>query len=147
MRTLTQELGRDPFPEEIAGKMKVTVARVRMLSQMTRDTYSLDMLIGDEGDDTLKDVLSDDHLPSPSSAIDEQSTRKFLDECIAVLPDTERSVLLMRYGLSSNAPRTLDSIGKEFGITRERVRQIEKQAIDKLRNLTRCRNRELADIL
>jgi RNA polymerase sigma factor (sigma-70 family) len=147
LRTLTQELEREPFPEEIAKKMKVSVARVRTLSQLTRDAYSLDMLISDDGDDTLKDVLRDDHVPSPASAIDEESTRKFLNECILELPDTERSILQMRYGLSDSDPRTLESIGKQYGITRERVRQIEKQAIGNIRNHTKCRTMELADVL
>jgi RNA polymerase nonessential primary-like sigma factor len=147
IRKLTQELGREPAAEEVAKRMKVSVQRVRALAQMSRDTYSLDMLISDEGDDTLKDVLRDTNTPSPSAAINEQGRRKYLNECIAELPDTERNVLRMRYGLSSETPRTLDSIGKQFGITRERVRQIEKQAIGKLRNLTRNRDMELVDML
>ena len=140
IRTLTQELGREPFPEEIAKKMKVSIARVRALSQMTRETYSLDTLISDEGDDTLKDVLRDEQLPPPFITVDEESTRKFLNECISELPDTERSVLQMRYGLSSSDPRTLESIGRQFGITRERVRQLEKKALGKIRTQTRCRD-------
>lgn len=147
IRTLTQELGREPFPEEIAKKMKVSIARVRALSQMTRETYSLDTLISDEGDDTLKDVLRDEQLPPPFITVDEESTRKFLNECISELPDTERSVLQMRYGLSSSDPRTLESIGRQFGITRERVRQLEKKALGKIRTQTRCRDMELADML
>ncbi len=147
VRKLTQELGREPEHEEIAKKMKVTVQRVRTLAQMSRDTYSLDMLISDEGDDTLKDVLSDNNTPSPAAAVNEQGTRKYLNECISALPETERNVLRMRYGLSSETPRTLDSIGRQFGITRERVRQIEKQAIGKLRSATRCGDMELVDML
>ena len=147
VRKLTQELGREPAAEEVAKRMKVSVQRVRALAQMSRDTYSLDMLISDEGDDTLKDVLRDTNTPSPAAAVNEQGRRKYLNECIAELPDTERNVLRMRYGLSSETPRTLDSIGKQFGITRERVRQIEKQAIGKLRNLTRNRDMELVDML
>ena len=147
VRKLTQELGREPAAEEVAKKMKVTVERVRVLSQMSRDTYSLDTLISDEGDDTLKDVLRDDRMPSPSAAVNEQGRRKYLNECISELPDAERNVLRMRYGLSTDTPRTLDSIGKQFGITRERVRQIEKQAIGKLRNLTKSRDMELVDML
>jgi RNA polymerase sigma factor (sigma-70 family) len=147
VRKLTQELSREPAAEEVAKKMKVSVQRVRALAQMSRDTYSLDMLISEEGDDTLKDVLRDTNTPSPATAVNEQGRRKYLNECIAELPDTERNVLRMRYGLGSETPRTLDSIGKQFGITRERVRQIEKQAIGKLRNLTRSRDMELVDML
>ena len=147
IRALTQELGREPFPEEIAGKMKISIERVRTLSQMRRETYSLDMLISDEGDDTLKDVLHDEHLPSPASGVDEESTRRFLNECIAELPDTEQSILRMRYGLNSSEPRTLESIGRQIGITRERVRQLEKLALSRIRNQARCRGMELADML
>jgi RNA polymerase nonessential primary-like sigma factor len=147
VRKLTQELGREPYAEEVAKKMKISVDRARTLAQMSRDTYSLDMLISDEGDDTLKDVISDDHMPAPDAAVNEESRRKYLNECISELPETERKVLQMRYGLSSTTPRTLDSIGKQFGLTRERVRQIEKQAIGKLRNVTRCRSMEMADML
>jgi len=145
-RSLTQELGREPFPEEVAKKMKVSVERVRTLAQMNRDTFSLDTLLSDEGDETLKDVLRDDRSPSPFRAIDEQSTRRYLNECILELPEAERNVILMRYGLQSDAPRTLESIGRHFGLTRERVRQIEKQAIGKLRSQTTCRSSELADL-
>jgi RNA polymerase sigma factor (sigma-70 family) len=147
VRKLTQELGREPSQEEVAKKMKVSVQRVRALAQTSRDTYSLDMLISDEGDDTLKDILRDTNTPSPAAAVNEQGRRKYLNEYISELPETERNVLRMRYGLSSDSPRTLDSIGKQFGITRERVRQIEKQAIGKLRNLTRSREMELVDML
>ncbi|OGW39486.1 MAG: hypothetical protein A2X58_14330 [Nitrospirae bacterium GWC2_56_14] len=147
VRKLTQELEREPFPEEVARKMKVSVEQVRTLSHMTRDTCSLDMLISDDGDDTLKDILRDDTLPSPASAIDEQRTRTFLNKCLSELSDTENSVVQLRFGLSSSDPRTLDSIGREIGITRERVRQIEKQAIGRLRDMTRSRISELADML
>lgn len=147
VRKLTQELEREPLPEEVARKMKVSVEQVRTLSQMTRDTCSLDMLISDDGDDTLKDILRDDTLPNPASAIDEQRTRTFLNKCLSELSDTESSVVQLRFGLSRSDPRTLDSIGREIGITRERVRQIEKQAIGRLRDMTRSRISELADML
>ena len=147
VRKLTQLLGRDPSPEEIAGKMKVSVNRIRAVSQVTRETYSLDMLISGEGDDTLKDVLSDENMPAPSSATDEQRRKEYINEWISGLPTTERSVLEMRYGLNRQNARTLDSIGKQFGITRERVRQIENQAIRKLRNFMQIRNIELSDML
>ncbi len=147
VRKLTQLLGREPSSEEIAKKMKVSVNRIRVISQITRETYSLDMLISGEGDDTLKDVLSDENMPAPSSAIDEQRRREYLNEWISELPTTERSILEMRYGLNSHNARTLDSIGIQFGITRERVRQIENQAIRKLRNFMQVRNIALSDML
>ncbi len=147
VRKLTQQFGREPSNEEVAKKMRVSISRVRALSQVTRETYSLDMLISGEGEDTLKDVLSDDHTPAPSSASDERLRSRYLSEWVSGLPDTERSIIEMRYGLNRTAPRTLDSIGREFGITRERVRQIENQAIRKLRNYTKSRNIELSDML
>jgi RNA polymerase nonessential primary-like sigma factor len=147
VRKLTQELGRDPEAEEVAKKMKISVQRVRLLAQASRDTYSLDMLISEDGDDTLKDVLRDTTSPSPAAAVNEQGRRQYLNECIGELPDTEQNILRMRYGLNSETPRTLDSIGKQYGITRERVRQIEKQAIGKLKTLNKCREMELVDML
>jgi RNA polymerase nonessential primary-like sigma factor len=147
VRKLTQLLGREPSHEEIAKKMRVTVQRVRAVSQVTRETYSLDMLISGEGEDTLQDVLSDDHTPPPSAESDERLRRRYISEWISGLPTTERSILEMRYGLNRQAPRTLDSIGRQFGITRERVRQIENQAIRKLRNYTKANDIELADML
>jgi RNA polymerase sigma factor (sigma-70 family) len=105
------------------------------------------MLISAEGEDTLQDVLSDENTPSPSAASDERLRRQYLSEWMSGLPNTERSVLEMRYGLNRANPRTLDSIGRQFGITRERVRQIENQAIRKLRNFTRSRDIELTDML
>jgi RNA polymerase primary sigma factor/RNA polymerase nonessential primary-like sigma factor len=147
VRKLTQLLGREPSHEEIAEKMRVSVQRVRAVSQVTRETYSLDMLISGEGEDTLKDVLSDENMPAPSAASEERRRIKYLGEWISELPVTERSVIEMRYGLNKKGPRTLDSIGRQFGITRERVRQIENQAIRKLRSFTRARNIELADML
>jgi RNA polymerase primary sigma factor/RNA polymerase nonessential primary-like sigma factor len=147
VRKLTQQFGREPFNEEVAKKMRISISRVRALSQVTRETYSLDMLISGEGEDTLKDVLSDEQTPPPSSASDERLRNRYLSEWVAELPTTERSIIEMRYGLNRSNPRTLDSIGREFGITRERVRQIESQAIRKLRSYTKSRNIELSDML
>jgi len=147
IRKLTQELGREPFNEEVAKKMKISINRVRALSQVTRETYSLDMLISGEGEETLKDVLSDENTPEPSATSDERLRRQYLGEWVSGLPATERSVIEMRYGLNHTAQRTLDSIGRQFGITRERVRQIENQAIRKLRNYTRSKNIELSDMM
>ncbi len=147
VRKLTQTLGREPFNEEVAKKMKISINHVSALSQVTRDTYSLDMQISGEGEETLKDVLSDDNTPAPSSTSDERLRRQYLDECISGLPAHERSIIEMRYGLNQIAKRTLDSIGKQFGITRERVRQIENQAIRKLRNNMKSKNIDISDIL
>ncbi|HTG00608.1 MAG TPA: sigma-70 family RNA polymerase sigma factor [Nitrospirota bacterium] len=147
IRRLTQQFGREPSHEEVAKKMRVSINRIRALSQITQETYSLDMLISGEGDDTLKDILNDDNAPSPTAASDERLRKQYLGEWISQLPATERSVIEMRYGLNRTTPRTLDSIGKQFGITRERVRQIENQAIRKLRTFTREHHIELSDML
>ena len=147
VRKMTQELRREPTAKEVAAKMRISVEHARTLSQLLREVYSLDSLIGPEGDDTLKDVIVDDHTPSPSYAIDETSRRRQIDEWISELPETERSVIELRYGLKQNSPQTLNSIGKKFGLTRERVRQIETQAISRIRQLTKSRHIELGDVL
>ena len=137
MRQLTQSLGRDPQIEEIAKKMKVTVEKVRSISQVVRETYSLDMLIGDQEEDTLKDILQDTNAVSPASISDDKRRREYIDEWLTQLTVSERKVVEMRFGLVDGEPQTLDSIGKEFHITRERVRQIETQALNKLRAITK----------
>ncbi len=137
MRQLTQSLGRDPQIEEIATKMKVTIEKVRSISQVVRETYSLDMLIGDQEEDTLKDILQDTNALSPASLSDDKRRREHIDEWLNQLTVTERKIVEMRFGLVDGEPQTLDSIGKEFHITRERVRQIETQALNKLRAITK----------
>jgi RNA polymerase sigma factor (sigma-70 family) len=147
VRGLTQKLGREPSVEEIEREMQVGIQKVRLLSQVTRDTYSLDTLVNNEGDDTIKDVLSDDNAPSPSHSYDEARRNEHINDWISQLPDMERKVVEMRYGLNSGNTQTLSSIGKQFGITRERIRQIENQAIQRLRSLTKAANIELSDLL
>ena len=146
-RQLTQSLGRDPQIEEIAKKMKVTVEKVRSISQVVRETYSLDMLIGDQEEDTLKDILQDNNAVSPASISDEIKRREHIDEWLQQLSVSERKVIEMRFGLVDGEPKTLDSIGKEFGITRERVRQIETQALNKLRAITKRKKIDLEEML
>ncbi|HUI45042.1 MAG TPA: sigma-70 family RNA polymerase sigma factor [Nitrospirota bacterium] len=136
-RQLTQSLGREPSIEEIAKKMKVSVEKVRSISQVVRETYSLDMLIGDQEEDTLKDILQDNNALSPASVSDDIRRREHIDEWLQQLSISERKVIELRFGLSDGESKTLDSIGKEFGITRERVRQIETQALNKLRAITK----------
>ncbi len=146
-RQLTQSLGRDPQIEEIAKKMKVTVEKVRSISQVVRETYSLDMLIGDQEEDTLKDILQDTNAVSPATFSDEIRRREHIDEWLQQLSVSERKVIEMRFGFVDGEPKTLDSIGKEFGITRERVRQIETQALNKLRAITKRKKIELEEML
>jgi RNA polymerase sigma factor (sigma-70 family) len=147
IRQLTQKLDREPSHEEVAEKMGISIDKVRALSQVTREVYSLDSLISNEGDDTLKDTLKDENTPSPSSSSDEHLRDQHLQEWISELPPTERYIIEKRYGLNKRAPSTLDSIGRQFGITRERVRQIEKQAIQRLQNYMRENNVDLNDML
>jgi RNA polymerase sigma factor (sigma-70 family) len=147
IRQLTQKLDREPSHEEVAEKMGISIDKVRALSQVTREVYSLDSLISTEGDDTLKDTLKDENTPPPSSSSDEHLRDQHLQEWISELPPTERYIIEKRYGLNKRAPSTLDSIGRQFGITRERVRQIEKQAIQRLQNYMRENNVDLNDML
>jgi len=146
-RQLTQKLGRDPSIDEVAKKMKVTVDKVRSISQVVRETYSLDMLIGDQEEDTLKDVLQDVNAVSPASVSDDIRRREHIDEWLKQLSVSEKKVVEMRFGLIDGDPMTLDSIGKEFGITRERVRQIETQALSKLRAITKRKKIDLEGML
>jgi RNA polymerase sigma factor (sigma-70 family) len=147
VRQLTQSLGRDPQIEEIARKMKVSIDKVRSISQVVRETYSLDMLIGDQEEDTLKDILQDTNALSPASASEDIQRREHIDEWLQQLSISERKVIELRFGLGDGDPKTLDSIGKEFGITRERVRQIETQALNKLRVITRRKKIDLEEML
>jgi RNA polymerase sigma factor (sigma-70 family) len=146
-KKLKQQLRRNPYPEEIAEAMHISIEKVRMFSQVSRETHSLDVIIMDDGEETLKDYLKDDHASSPESDCDAMSRRKQIDEWISGLTDAERQVVELRYGLNDESPWTLNSIGKRFGITRERVRQIEKKAIDRIRKQTQMSNMELSDVL
>ncbi len=146
-RQLTQALGREPQMEEIAKKMKVTLEKVRSISQVVRETYSLDMLIGDQEEDTLKDILQDTNALSPASFSDDIRRREHIDEWLQQLAISEQKIIKLRFGLNDGEPKTLDSIGKEFGITRERVRQIETQAIKKLRAITDKKKIHLSEML
>lgn len=146
-RQLTQALGRDPTVEEIAKKMKVSVEKARNISQVVRETYSLEMLIGDQEEDTLKDILQDNNSVSPAAISEEIRRREHIEEWLSQLSPSERRVIDLRFGLKDGEPKTLDSIGKDFGITRERVRQIETQALNKLRNITKRKKIDLEGML
>ncbi len=140
VRQLTQQLGREPQTHDIARKMKMSVEKVRSLSQVVKETYSLDMIIGDQEEDTLKDIIRDDNITSPMSISEDMRRRKHIDELLGRLSAGERNVLEKRFGLNGDEPRTLDRIGREFNITRERVRQIEAQALSKLRTIVKQEN-------
>ncbi len=136
-RKLSQTLGREPCTEEIAVKMSKDIEQVRHISQVARETLSLETLIGENADETLSEVLADENALSPESLSDDISKRKCIDTWLSRLPASERNVIEMRYGLTGDDPMTLALIGKKLGITRERVRQIENQAIKRLRCISR----------
>jgi len=147
VRKMSQQLGREPGTQEIATEMRISVHKVRAVSQLVRDCCSLDTRIGDQEEETLKDVLSDDKAPSSVNSFEDDCRQKHISEWISHLPAVERKVIELRYGLNREDPHTLMSIGKQFKLTRERVRQIEKQAINKLKNLTKNRKIALNDML
>lgn len=144
---LTQELEREPQIEEIAQKMNISVEKVQTISQVAKETYSLDMIIGDHIDDTLEDVLQDFAAVSPAHFSDDIRRREYLEEWLTYLTASEEKVIEMRFGLNNGDPKTLDSIGKEFGITRERVRQIETQALNKLKDVIKSHHIEMEMVL
>ncbi len=147
MTKLQQQLGREPDTEEIAAEMKISARKVRALSQVVRDVYSLDTCISDQEDETFEDVLSDDKGRLPNHSYDEGRRQEHINEWLSQLPDIERNVIELRYGLKSKEPLTLVNVGKQFGLTRERIRQIENQAIARLKNLMKVRNMVLDDML
>ena len=147
VRKMSHQLGREPDVQEIAREMKISVDRVRVVSQVVGDACSIDALIGDQKEDTLKDMLSDDSASSSVKSYDDGCRQKHINEWISQLPPAERRVLELRYGLNREDTHTLMSIGKQFGLTRERVRQIESKAISRLKNLVKDRNIVLNDML
>lgn len=146
-RQLTQNLGRDPSIEEIAKKLRVSLDKARSASRLVLDTYSLDMLIGDQDEDSLKDILQDTNAVSPASFHEETRRSKHVDKWLLQLSDNERKIIELRYGLHNVEPRTLHYIGEIFHITRERVRQIETQALRKLQAIVNKNHIMLEDML
>ena len=140
LRRLKQELHRDPRIDEIARGMKISVEKARGLSQISRDVQSLDTLAGDNDENSLLHYLEDTSMPSPASGSDHERRRRLVAEQLEELTPNERKVLQMRFGLIDDEPVTLDTIGKELGITRERVRQIANQALGKIRTIIREKN-------
>ncbi len=147
VRNLTQQLGREPDTQEVARKMRTSVRNVRVVSRHKSDVSSLDAPVGGQEDVTLKDMLSDDNAPSFVNFYEDGCRQKHISEWISNLPAVERKVIELRYGLNREDPQTLIRIGKLFGLTRERVRQIENKAIDKLKRLAKKRNILLNDML
>ena len=138
-RQLVQELGRDPMPEEIAEKMGITVERVREIQRISLDPVSLETPIGEEEDSHLEDFIEDDRASSPQDAATFSILKEQLVAVLDTLTPREEMVLRLRYGINDGHSRTLEEVGKEFGVTRERIRQIEAKALRKLRNPQRSK--------
>ncbi len=144
-RQLLQELGREPSPEEIAVEMKIPVERVREIMKISQEPVSLETPIGEEEDSHLGDFIQDDNVPVPSDAAAFTLLKEQLVEVLVTLTDREQKVLRLRFGLDDGRARTLEEVGKEFNVTRERIRQIEAKALRKLRHPSR--SRKLKDYL
>ena len=144
-RTLLQELGREPTPEEVADRLGVPVSRVREVLKISRDPVSLDTPIGEEDDSHLGDFIEDDTVMSPADSAAFSMLREELATALESLTERERQVIKLRFGLEDGRARTLEEVGKEFNVTRERIRQIEAKALRKLRHPTR--SKRLKDFL
>jgi RNA polymerase primary sigma factor len=144
-RALLQELGREPTPEEIALKMNVPVFRVREIQKIAQDPVSLETPIGEEDDSHLGDFIEDDHASAPSDVAAFSMLKEQLIDVLDTLTPREEKVLRLRYGIDDGRPRTLEEVGKEFNVTRERIRQIEAKALRKLRHPSR--SKKLKDFL
>ena len=138
-RQLLQELGREPQPEEIAEVMDIPVERVREILKISQEPVSLETPIGEEEDSHLGDFIPDDNMPVPADAAAFTLLKEQLVEVLDTLTEREKKVLTLRFGLEDGRARTLEEVGKEFNVTRERIRQIEAKALRKLRHPSRSR--------
>ncbi len=136
-RQLMQELGRDPSPEELAQKMEMPVEKVREIQKISQEPVSLETPIGEEEDSHLGDFIPDEDAPAPAEAAAYSLLKEQLDEVLMSLNEREQKVLRLRFGLEDGRARTLEEVGKEFEVTRERIRQIEAKALRKLRHPSR----------
>ncbi|NLY50606.1 MAG: RNA polymerase sigma factor RpoD, partial [Firmicutes bacterium] len=144
-RQLLQELGREPLPEEIAEEMGISVERVREIQKIAQEPVSLETPIGEEEDSHLGDFIEDQEAPSPADAASFSLLREQLEEVLETLTPREKKVLRLRFGLDDGRARTLEEVGQTFGVTRERIRQIEAKALRKLRHPSR--SKRLKDFL
>ena len=144
-RQLLQENGREPTPDEIAEEMGITVEKVREILKIAQEPVSLETPIGEEEDSHLGDFIPDDDAPAPAEAAAFSMLKEQLVEVLSTLTDREQKVLKLRFGLEDGRARTLEEVGKEFEVTRERIRQIEAKALRKLRHPTR--SKKLKDYL
>jgi RNA polymerase primary sigma factor len=138
-RQLIQELRREPLPEEVAARMGITVEKVQVIQKVAQEPISLENPVGEEEDSTLGDFIPDHDTLTPLEFTSKEMLKRELDEVLETLTDREEKVLRMRFGLLDGRTRTLEEVGKEFGVTRERIRQIEAKALRKLRHPSRSK--------
>ena len=136
-RQLLQDLGRDPTPEEIGTEMGMSPDRVREIQKISQEPVSLETPIGEEEDSQLGDFIEDSTAIAPPDAASDSMLREQLEQVLDGLADRERKVIKFRFGLEDGRPRTLEEVGREFGVTRERIRQIESKTLAKLRHPSR----------
>lgn len=144
-RRMMQDLGREPTPEEIAKAMQVDVTKIREIIKVSQEPTSLETPVGDEEDSHLGDFIQDNSQPTPYDSASRQLLKEHLEEILGTLSDREKKVLILRFGLDDGRPRTLEEVGREFNVTRERIRQIEAKALRKLRHPSR--SKKLKDYL
>ncbi len=142
-RQLMQELGREPLPEEIAPEMGIPVDKVRYIQKISQEVISFETPIGDEEEDfTLSDLIPDEETTSPTETANRTLLREHIKSVMVDLTDRERKILSMRFGLEDNITHTLEEVGKVFGVTRERIRQIEAKALEKIKNQEKAKKLE-----
>jgi RNA polymerase primary sigma factor len=134
-RQLVQQLGREPTPEEIANELETSVREVRDVLRMAQQPISLEKPIGEEEESELGDFVEDEQAESPFDTAQVSLRREDIENALASLPDRDRKVIELRFGLSGTQPCTLEEVGKAFGVTRERIRQIENNTLKKLESL------------
>lgn len=139
IRKLTQELEREPSIEEIASEMKVPADKIKFLFEANRDPLSLDNKVNDEDDATVGDLVADHSAEVPGANIIKEENKQMVMNVLSTLSEREKEVMVLRFGLEGDKPRTLEEIGQHFGVTRERIRQIETKALRKLRNPVRSK--------
>jgi len=132
-RALIQELGRDPLPEEIAAEMSIDVDKVLHIQKISQEVLSIEAPVGDEEDSTLSDFIPDDKSVTPSQLAARALLKDLIQEIMVDLSERERKILVMRFGLEDGVSHTLEEVGKVSGVTRERIRQIEAKALEKIR--------------
>ncbi|HOB90141.1 MAG TPA: sigma-70 family RNA polymerase sigma factor, partial [Candidatus Colwellbacteria bacterium] len=132
-RKLMQELGREPLAEEVAIEMGVNVEKIRHIQKISQEVISLESPVGEEEDSTLSEFIEDEKTLSPSQVVSRELLKDQIREVLNDLTERERKILELRFGLRDSTPHTLEEVGKIFGVTRERIRQIEAKALEKIR--------------